>query len=117
MNEPVPQPLRGEVWLVDLGPARGHEQAGVRPAVIVSTDLFSRGPAGLAVMAPMTTSRRDVRWHVPVSPPNGGLRRQSFIKCEDVRSMSIERLIERVGSLDVLTMAHIETRLRVLLEI
>jgi mRNA interferase MazF len=31
------------VWLVDLDPTRGHEQAGVRPAVVVSTDVFNAG--------------------------------------------------------------------------
>ena len=44
----VNPPVRGEVWLADLNPTRGHEQARRRPVLVVSDDLFNRGPAGLA---------------------------------------------------------------------
>ncbi|MDO8671328.1 MAG: type II toxin-antitoxin system PemK/MazF family toxin, partial [Dehalococcoidia bacterium] len=73
-------PLRGEVWMVNLSPTRGHEQAGIRPGVVVSTNGFNRGPAGLAVVLPVTTTQRGVPLHVPVTPPEGGLRQQSYIK-------------------------------------
>jgi len=43
------KPARGEIWLVDLNPTRGHEQAGKRPALVVSVDLFNFGPAELVV--------------------------------------------------------------------
>lgn len=42
------QAARGEVWTVSLDPVRGHEQAGTRPALIVSVGSFNQGPAGLA---------------------------------------------------------------------
>ena len=48
-------PSRGEIWMVDLNSARGHEQAGVRPALVVSVDTFNHGPAGLAVVLPVTS--------------------------------------------------------------
>ena len=44
-------PARGEVWSVDLDPVRGHEQAGTRPALVVSVDEFNEGPADLVVIA------------------------------------------------------------------
>ena len=43
-------PSRGEIWMVDLNPARGHEQAGYRPCLVVSVDLFNHGPAELVVV-------------------------------------------------------------------
>lgn len=110
-------PTRGEVWLLDLNPTRGHEQAGLRPAVVVSTDGFNHGPAGLVIVTPVTTTRRGIPFHVPVSPPEGGLRRPSFIKCEDIRSVSTERLVERWGLLTPSTMALVEDRLRILLQL
>lgn len=110
-------PSRGEVWLVDLNPIRGHEQAGTRPGVVVSTDLFNRGPAGLVVLAPMTTRQRGVPLHVAVEPPEGGVRQASFVQCENVRSVATERLIERWGSLSPPTMALVEDRLRILLDL
>ena len=70
-------PGRGEVWLTDLNPTRGHEQAGRRPVLVVSDDLFNRGPAGLVIVLPMTSTLRGVPSHVPIDPPEGGLERRS----------------------------------------
>ena len=42
-------PLHGEVWLVDLNPTRGQEQAGKRPVLVVSTNGFNKSPADLVV--------------------------------------------------------------------
>ena len=88
----MPAPLRGEIWMIDLDPTRGHEQAGKRPALVISDDLFNGGPAGLVIVLPLTSKPKSVRTHVAVQPPEGGLRKPSFIKCEDVRSVSVERL-------------------------
>ena len=111
------RPSRGEVWLASLNPLRGHEQAGVRPVVVVSEDTFNHGPAGLMVIVPMTTTWRGIFLHIRVNPPEGGLRRQSVIKCEDIRSISLERLIEQWGRLSAATMAVVEDRLRILLQL
>ena len=85
-------PRRGEIWLTDLDPTRGHEQAGRRPALVVSADTFNSGPADLVIILPLTTKAKGVRSYVPVNPPEGGVRKVSFIKCEDVRSVARERL-------------------------
>lgn len=111
------EPRRGEVWLVDLNPVRGHEQAGLRPGLIVSVDLFNLGPAGLVVIIPFTTRAKGIPFHVPVKPPEGGLRETSFIKCEDIRSASIERLSARLGSVSREVMAEVDDRLRILLDL
>ena len=93
---------RGEVWLASLDPTRGHEQAGRRPVVIVSDDLFNRSPAGLVIVLPMTTRLRAVRSHVVLEPPEGGLKSTSVIQCEAVRSIAVERLIAP-GALTAIT--------------
>lgn len=111
----VPDPSRGEVWLLDLDPTRGHEQAGRRPCAVVSVDLFNHGPAGLVMIAPLTTRFRGIASHVEVNPPEGGLTARSFIKCEDLRSVSKERCVERWGALAPATLAQLEDRLRILL--
>ena len=112
-----PLPSRGEIWEVNLNPTRGHEQAGIRPALVVSVDTFNHGPAGLVVVLPVTTTARGVPFHVPVSPPEGGVKRPSFIKCEDVQSISRERLIAPWGSISGTTMNVVEDRLRILLDL
>jgi mRNA interferase MazF len=108
-------PARGEIWLVDLNPTRGHEQAGQRPGLIVSVDLFNQGPAGLVVVLPVTTKVKGVPFHVEVEPPEGGLKERSFIKCEDMRSVAKERLSHRWGMVSAATLAAVEDRLRILL--
>lgn len=110
-------PARGEVWLADLNPTRGHEQAGRRPVLVVSEDIFNRGPAGLAIVLPMTSMLRDIPSHVAVAPPEGGLKNRSAILCEAVRSVSIERLVVRWGAVEKRTMTAVEDRLRILLRL
>lgn len=110
-------PARGEVWLADLSPTRGHEQAGRRPVLVVSEDLFNRGPAGLVIVLPMTSTIRDVPSHVPVSPPEGGVKNRTAILCEGVRSVSVERLVGPWGAISRQTMAAVEDRLRILLRL
>ena len=108
---------RGEIWLVNLNPSRGHEQAGTRPALVVSADQFNHGPAGLVVICPMTTTERGIPLHVEVRPPEGGVRERCFIKCEDIRSVSTERLMDRWGDVSDRTLASVADRVRILLEL
>ena len=110
-------PRRGEVWQVDLSPVRGHEQSLQRPAAVVSADIFNEGPAGLVVVVPFTRTARDIPLHVAVVPPEGGLRSGSFAMVEQVRSISTERLGRRHGMLSPGTIAAIEDRLQILLDL
>ena len=110
-------PSRGDVWIVELDPVRGHEQGGRRPGLVVSADSFNHGPAGLVVVLPFTSVEKGIPLHVEVAPPEGGLRRRSFVKPEDVRSVSTDRLGRRLGTVSPSTLEVVETRLRILLEI
>ncbi|MGI8855049.1 MAG: type II toxin-antitoxin system PemK/MazF family toxin [Thermomicrobiales bacterium] len=68
-----PTASRGDVWMADLGPTQGHEQAGQRPCVIISNDHFNHGPADLLVVVPLTSRRHMIAipLHLPVIPPEG----------------------------------------------
>ncbi len=109
------KPGRGEIWSVELNPAKGHEQAGKRPCLVMSVDLFNHGPAGLVVVLPITTKNKGIPFHVEIMPPEGGLKETSYIKCEDVRSLSMERLIDRWGTVSSEKIAMAEDRLRILM--
>jgi mRNA interferase MazF len=111
----LPKPSRGEIWFLNLDPTQGREQAGSRPALVISVDAFNQGPADLAVVLPVTSVAKGIPFHVPVSPPEGGVRQPSFIKCEDVRSVSRSRFRERWGIVGTETMAAVEDRLRILI--
>ena len=106
---------RGEIWGVDLSPTRGREQSGVRPALVISVDVFNRGPAELVIVLPITSRPKGVPLHVRVDPPEGGLTAASYVKTEDVRSISKLRLSRRWGAVSAATLAEVEDRLRVVL--
>ena len=110
-------PIRGEVWFVDLDPVRGREQSGLRPALVLSVDVFNQGPAELVVVVPITSRRKNIRWHVEVVPPDGGLTVVSFIKCEDVRSISKDRLVKWAGLAKQSTIDAVADRMRILLDL
>ena len=111
----TPQPARGEIWYTQLEPARGHEQAEPRPALVLSRDIFNRGPAGLVVILPITKQHRGIPAHVLVEPPEGGVRFPSVILCDHIRSVAKERLQECWGAVSAETMAAVEEQLRILL--
>jgi mRNA interferase MazF len=110
-------PARGEIWLANLNPTLGREQAGRRPVLIVSEDLLNQGPAGLVIALPLTSTLRPIPTHVPVEAPEGGLRNRSAILCEAIRSISTVRLVERWGAVSARTMGAVEDRLRILMRL
>lgn len=110
-------PGRGDVWLADRNPSRGHEQSGRRPVLVVSEDPFNEGPARLVVVLPMTRTLRPIRSHVRILPPEGGVKTESAILCEAVRSISADRLVERWGAVGPSTMERVADCLRILLRL
>ncbi len=112
-------PSRGEIWIANLNPTRGHEQAGRRPVLIISTDTFNHGPANLVFALPLTRTDRGIPFHVAINPPEGGLKARSYILCDAMRSIAKERLggQRAWGVISSQTMAQVEYRLRILLEL
>jgi mRNA interferase MazF len=91
---------RGEVWFVDFGEPVGREQAGRRPAVVVSSDQLNESPAGVVIVVPCTTTWRGLPSHVEIDPDRSGLDDICYAKCEDVKSISDRRLVARLGVVD-----------------
>lgn len=110
---PAP-PTRGEVWLVDFGTPIGHEQGFRRPAVVLSVDRLNSGRSGLVIVVRCTSTRRALPSHVELEPGSSGLRETSYAKAEDIKSVSIERLLHRVGSAPAVELAQL-TRIVALL--
>jgi mRNA interferase MazF len=112
-------PRRGEIWLANLGTGRGHEQSGQRPVLVVSDDLFNSGLAGLVIVIPLTskvTKSRNIPAHVFVAPPEGGLKTPSVILCDQLRTISKDRLGSQPwGTVSAATLANVETVIRLLL--
>jgi mRNA interferase MazF len=106
---------QGEVWFVDLDPTRGREQAGRRPAVVVSVDQLGTGPSELAIVVPLTRTERPNPLYVAIEPPEGGVRETSYAMPEMVRAVSRQRLVERWGMLRPATVEQVLQRVHLLL--
>ena len=101
--------------MADLGVPVGHEQGLRRPVLLVNAQpwLESRPPVVMAV--PLTRTHRGNRTHVEIEPGSSGLKAISYAKCEDLRSLSPERLGRRFGRVDDLVLFEVDTILRRLL--
>ena len=118
MRSPV-RPSRSEVWNIRLDPVEGREQGRSRPALILSHDTFNHGPAEMVVAIPLTTRYRPEfgRFRVAVKPPEGGLSAPSYAMPDQIRAISTRRLARRLGRVGAKTLARIEDRVRVLLDL
>jgi mRNA interferase MazF len=113
----MPSPAYGEIWFGDLDPTVGHEQAGKRPVLVVSPDVFNQSRLRLVFVVPLTSNLHALPSRVSVSPPEGGLTRPCMILCEAMRSVSQDRLARRLGAVSPQTMLDVQDRLRILLDL
>ncbi len=100
-------PRRGEVWLTEFDPVRGHEQGGTRPAVVLSVDPFNRASVDLVAVVPITSRLRQLRSRVRIQPPEGGIAVESDVLCEQFRIITHARLLSRWGQVSDTTMNQI----------
>ncbi len=100
---------RGEVWLANLNPAQGSEQAGIRPIIIFQNDIVSQFST-TTIAIPLTTNQR--RASLPICllirQGDGGLLQDSVALCFQIRVLDKTRLIQRLGLLRTETIAQLE---------
>lgn len=100
------RPRRGDIWLIDFGSPIGREQSGRRPGLVVSDDQMNAGASGLVIVVPLTTRHRDLPSHVEIEP-DSGLDVTSYAKCEDVKSVSTERLVHQLATVDTIALERV----------
>jgi mRNA interferase MazF len=115
----VTQPLHtGDVWLADLSPVVGSEQAGRRPVVIVSGPRHLALPHAVVFVVPITGRDRGLRHQVPIASPSSGLTTlPSFARPEDTRAVAHQRLDRRLGAVAPGELAAIRRILRAFLDL
>lgn len=91
--------LRGEVYWADLNPVRGREQAGLRPVLILSHDLFNRKSETVIAMA-ITSKAQRAGFPLTMALPAGMLPESSWVKISQIRTISVDRLGKRIATLD-----------------
>jgi mRNA interferase MazF len=108
-------PQRGEIWTVDLHPAHRQEKRKQWRALVISVNELNHGPAGIATVLPLSAADQKIATHVKVPRGEAGQTADGFVKCEEVRSVSIERLTNRVGAVKAETLAQAMWNVGVLL--
>ena len=115
-DEPPIALLRGDVVWAALGPTRGREQSGHRPAVIIASNGYLETVNSLAIVLPVTASDRGWSNHVLLEGPTG-LDQRSFAMTEQIQTISRSRITGVAGALDRRTMTAIETYLAAFLDL
>ncbi|MBN2213462.1 MAG: type II toxin-antitoxin system PemK/MazF family toxin [Bacteroidales bacterium] len=89
------------MWKADLNPAKGSEEGGFRPVVILSGNLLNRY-LPIVIAAPLTTKIKKYKGN-PLIKPSGsnGLDRESELLVFHIRSISIDRLVKKMGSINL----------------
>lgn len=110
---------RGEVWWINLDPTVGAEIRKTRPAIVVNDDEIGLLP--LRIIVPITDWKERYKvaaWMVKLEPTQeSGLSKSSAADTFQVRSVSQERFVSKLGQLDVDTMAKINVALTVVLSL
>ena len=88
-----------------------------RPAVIVSATRFNLSAAELVIVVPLTSKNKGIPLHVPITPPEGGVKMPCWALCDQVRSVSRGRLLNRWGNVSPQTLEEINDRLRIVLNL
>jgi mRNA interferase MazF len=109
-------PSRGEVWLVNWDPARGSEQAGRRPALVVQNDIGNE-KAATTIMAAISSSVKTFPINVKVEPPEGGLDFPSAVKTSQILTVDKKRLVKKIGRLSRGKMEEVNRAIKLSLDL
>jgi mRNA interferase MazF len=102
---------RGEIYLVSFDPARGVEQRGVRPALVIQGDEGNAYSRSTIVAALSTSASAAFPFRVPVRPSDSGLRESSTVMLDQITTVTIERLRQLLGLLSRSTMDEVDRAL------
>lgn len=109
---------RGEIWLANLSPTKGSEQAGTRPVLVVQTNRANPYSPN-TIIIPFTTKikQRLLPSHVYVKEFNEGIIEDSVLLCEQIRVLDKGRLVRKLGLLSDVLMSEVEQAIKVILEL
>ena len=88
--------LRGDVLWAQLDPTQGREQAGRRPVLVISHDIFNERSGTVIAMA-ITSQQQRAGFPLTVELTSGDLPKRSWVKVSQIRTLSVERLGKRLG--------------------
>lgn len=92
---------QGEIWNADLNPTKGSEQAGQRPVVVLSGNLLNEH-LNVVIVVPLTTKIKNYKGNPVLKPTaTNGLKQESEMLIFHIRSISKDRLVKKIGSIEI----------------
>jgi mRNA interferase MazF len=88
--------LRGDIRWADLNPVRGNEQAGLRPVLILSHNVFN-DRSGTVIAVAITSQPGRAGFPLTWGLTSPGLPKQSWVKISQIRTLSVERIGKKIA--------------------
>jgi mRNA interferase MazF len=92
--------LRGDIFWANLNPTIGNEQAGLRPALILSHDIFNKH-SGTVIALAITSQPQKAGFPLTLELSNTKLPKKSWVKISQIRTLSIKRLSKKIGKANI----------------
>ena len=98
---------RGDMFYADLSPVIGSEQGGIRPVLIIQNDLGNKySPTVIAAAITSQTNKAKLPTHIEIGENTKGLKSNSVILTEQIRTIDKSRLKEKIGHIDDMTIIN-----------
>lgn len=98
---------RGDMFYADLSPVVGSEQGGIRPVLIIQNDRGNRySPTVIAAAITSQKTKNKLPTHIEIDSENSGLKSDSVVLAEQIRTIDKSRLKEKIGHIDDETVIH-----------
>jgi mRNA interferase MazF len=98
--------LRGEIRWADLNPVRGREQAGQRPVLVLSHDVFNER-SGTVIAVAMTSQEPRAGFPLTLESRARGLPKRSWITISQIRTLSVDRIGRRIAHASEEELSHV----------
>lgn len=109
--------MKGDLYWVDFF-GIGHQQQGIRPALIIQSDFINGTAIGTTLICPLTTAFRGLRSRVQVQPSSqNGLKLPSEVICEQISVIDKSTVLERMGEISAEELGAVEEALLFVLDI
>jgi mRNA interferase MazF len=103
-----------EIWMVDFNPTKGEETSKLRPVIVVNDQHL--GKLNLRVVVPITDVKVVNVWHHEIIPNKAnGLSKNSAADCFQLKSLSCDRFVKKIGSLDTINQPYIQLKMMLVL--
>ena len=109
-------PRRGEIYEVNWNPARGSEQAGIRPALVIQNDI-GNAAAPTTIVVAVTSKRPSKPYPFVVELADASLPKASFANCAQIYTIDKTRLGQKMGVAPAAVMQRVDEALRVSLQL